>query len=146
MDSRRPTQRLPFQCPSLHCRKGFKNLSDVRKHIAMSTQCGLYLQKLLHTQSIYLTNKSALATNDATTPTLPSFQPGTTLIQHNNTLNDNASVSLFDDVLFVEDLKANDNLNTVVPQDQRTVDSHTNEQYFECKLLKLLDEANAPHF
>ena len=100
----------------------------------MSTQCGLYLQKLLHTQSIYLTNKSALATNDATTPTLPSFQPGTTLIQHNNTLNDNTSVSLFDDVLFVEDLKANDNLNTVVPQDQRTVDSHTNEQYFECKL------------
>ena len=79
-------------------------------------------------------------------PTLPLFQPGTSLIQHNNTLNDNASISSFDDALFVEDLEANDNLNTVVPQDQRTVDSHTNEQYFECKLLKLLDEANAPHF
>ena len=78
MDSRRPTQWLPFQCPSTHCQKGFENLGDVCKHIAMSTQCGLYLQKLLHTQSIYLTNKSALATNNATTPTLPSFQPGTT--------------------------------------------------------------------
>ena len=84
--------------------------------------------------------------NDATTTTLPPTQSATTLVQHNNILNDNASVSLFDNVLFVEDLKVNDNLNTVLPQDQWTVDSHTNEQYFECKLLKLLDEANAPHF
>ena len=56
--------------------------------------------------------------NDATTTTLPPTQSATTLVQHNNILNDNASVSLFDNVLFVEDLKVNDNLNTVLPQDQ----------------------------
>ena len=145
MDSRRPKQRLPFQCPFPHCRKGFENLSDVQKHVAMSMQCGLYLQKLLQTQSIDWTNKTDLPKNNATT-ILPPAQPATTLLQQEEILYDNASESLFDNVLSVEDVDANNNLNTVLPEDKRTVDSHTNKQYFECKLLKLLDEANAPHF
>ena len=84
----------------------------------MSTQCGLYLQKLLQTQLFDWTKKTAPPTNNAMTTTLPPTQPATTLIQHDNILNDNASVSLFDNVLFVEDLEVNDNLNTVLPQDQ----------------------------
>ena len=84
----------------------------------MSTQCGLYLQKLLQTQSFDWTKTTAPPTNNATTTTLPPTQAATSSIQNDNILNDNASVSLFDNVLFVEDLDVNDNLNTVLPQDQ----------------------------
>ena len=118
MDSRHPPQRLPLQCFFPHCQKGFENLGDVQKHIAMSTQCGLYLQKLLQTSLFDWTKKTAPPTNNAMMTTLPPTQPAITLIQHGNIVNDNTSVSLFDNVLFVEDLDVNDNLNTVLPQDQ----------------------------
>ena len=108
----------------------------------MSTQCGLYLQKLLQTSLIDWTKNTAPPINNAMTTTLP----GTSSFQHDNILNDNMSVSSFDHVLFVEDLEVNDNTDTVLPQAKQTIDSHTKEQYFECKLLKLFDEANAPHF
>ena len=78
----------------------------------MSTQCGLYLQKLLQTLLIDWTKKTAPPTNKATTTTLPPTQPGTSLFQHDDILNDNASVSSFDHVLFVEDLEINDNTDT----------------------------------
>ena len=84
----------------------------------MLTQYGFYLQKLLQTKLFDWTKKTAPPTNNAMMTTLPPTQPAITLIQHGNIVNDNTSVSLFDNVLFVEDLDVNDNLNTVLPQDQ----------------------------
>ena len=104
------------------------------------------MQKLLQTSLFDWTKKTTPPTNTTMTTTLPPTQPATSSIQHNNILNDNASASSFDHVLFAEDLNVNENTDTVLPQAQQTVDSHTNEQYFKCKLIKLLDEATAPHF
>ena len=71
------------------------------------------------------------------------FQPAQPPLGH---AYDTTSISTFDNILFAEDIENNDNKDTNFVNNWRTVESHTNKQYFKCKLLKLLDEANAHHY
>ena len=127
MEARRPMQRLPFHCPFPHCGKGFVNLAGIRKHIAMSTHCGMYLQKLLQAPSVDWTKAvqpETAETVNTTTTALESAQP---LSGH---ANDNASISSFNNILFVEDMENNENEDTGFVNKCRAVECHTNEQYF----------------
>ena len=51
MAAKQPTQHLPFQCPAPLCGKGFQNLLQICKHVAMLARCGLFIQKVIDTQS-----------------------------------------------------------------------------------------------
>ena len=133
-------QRLPFHCPFLHCGKGFDNLGGIWKHIAISTHCDMYLQKLLQAQSVNWTKAVHPKTPNTTTT---DFQPAQPPLGH---VYGTALVSSFDNILFAEDIDNNDNEDIGFVDKWQTVESHTNTQYFDCKLLQLLDEANAPHY
>ena len=120
MEARHPMQRLPFHCPFPHCGKGFDNLAGIRK--------------LLQAQSVDWTKAVQPETAETVNTTRTTLESVQQLSGHGN---DNASISSFDNILFAEDMDNNENEGTGFVNECRTVESHTNKQYFECKLLKL---------
>ena len=135
MAAKCPTQHLLFQCPAPLCGKGFHNLSQIRKHVAMSAWCGLFMQKVLDTQS--------QSFQKPLTTLLPSTCDTNTHDPYTNLLTQFTDVDVTDlhskdgliDVMDDETLLANNNNEKPVGQKQ-TVDCHTHEQYFACKLMK----------
>ena len=135
MAAKRPTQRLPFQCPAPLCGKGFHNLSQIQKHVAMSAWCGLFMQKVLDTQLQSFQKQP--------TASLPSTCDTNTHEPYTNLTTQYTDVDVTDlhskddliDVMDDEALLASNNNEKPVGQKQ-TVDCHTHEQYFACKLLK----------
>ena len=139
------TQCLPCQCPAPLCGKGFHNLSQIQKHLAMSTWCGLFVQKILDTQSQTFNKSPAISkpprveTNiHEPFPYLDSWQTDV------NVGDPNFEEDLIDSM---EDETSLANRRKVVHAVQKqTVECHTPEQYFECKLLRILNKVNAHHY
>ena len=149
MASRRPAKQFPLQCPSPWCGKGFNDVPQIQKHISMSARCGMYLQKLLHAQSQTFgipspTTGSPQSISNINNP----FAAADVCFPINHHEPDNLPAD--EDGLIMDESttvhsEADSETNTHNLPIQ-TIECHTNEQYFECKLLKILNDVNAPHY
>ena len=115
----------------------------------MSAQCGMYLQKLLHAQS--QTFRKPLPTTCATqaiTNINHPFAAANVCFPINHQEPDGF---LADEDALMMDKPTNVGLEaeskTVTHNlPIQTIECHTNNQYFECKLLKILNDVNALHY
>ena len=149
MASRRPTKQFPLQCPSPWCGKGFNNVPQIQKHISMSARCGMYLQKLLHAQSQTFgkPSRTTCAPETITKMNHP-FAADDVCFPINHQEPDSffakEDALIMDEPTNVETEAESESITHNLPI--QMIECHTNEQYFECKLLKILNDVNAQHY
>ena len=124
MPAKKPKTIHPFRCSNKFCNKTFKSLKGLNSHLAQSSLCKTDFRPIPRNQS-----------NDAARPLVDTdtvMQP----VEFSQPLGDDDMVEEEQDLL--EEEAQPSSLHMSMP--------HTTAQYYEVKLLQILDAANAQHF
>jgi len=127
MPAKRPKLVYAFCCSNKRCGKSFKTVKGLRMHLEKSSTCKLDLA-----QSLLVPNNDQeriLVDDDSTDASDINLGP---------TMDDANSDEDGDMISVVEE--------EVLPSTLRYGMQHTTEQYYEVKLLKILNDAHAQHY
>ena len=148
--AKKPPKPFAVYCPNPACMKGFDKASKLQKHLAMSTHCGMYMSQLWFKQQ--LVTEAPTKTQEIVDDRKPSPFPQQEAASPFEEMESNE-----DDIVVQEDQDQNTD-SSLSSSESVVMDSgptpnqdhqqlvFTKAMVFETKLLKILDDIQAPHY